>query len=180
MLDGTIEIDETYVGGRFKNMHGDKRHEARQRVNMGKTIVAGARERDSGRVAAEIVSSTDRKTLMEFLNRWVVAGSTVYHDELASYNSMPFRHSGVNHSGGQYVDGATHTNGIESFWAILKRAYIGIYHHMSPKHLQRYVNDLCGRTRIRGLDTIDQMASIVRGMEGQRLTYADLVGTARR
>jgi len=69
---------------------------------------------------------------------------------------------------------------IESFWAIVKRAYIGIYHHMSPKHLQRYLNELCGRTRIRGLDTIDQMASIVRGMEGQRLRYADLVGAARR
>ena len=75
----------------------------------------------------------------------------------------------------RYRNGKAHTNGIESFWAMLKRGYHGVYHKMSVKHLNRYVNEFTGRHNIRGLDTLDQMAAVVRGMDQKRLRYADLI-----
>lgn len=85
------------------------------------------------------------------------------------------RHETVNHSVSEYVRGQVHTNGIESFWAMFKRAYKGVYHKMSPKHLQRYVADFAGRHNVRGLNTIDHMASLANGMNGKRLTYRKLI-----
>ena len=87
---------------------------------------------------------------------------------------MP-NHETVKHSVSQYVNGQAHTNGMESFWGMLKRGYHGTYHRMSPKHLQRYVNEFSGRHNIREADTLDQMRSMVSGMEGKRLRYKDLV-----
>ncbi len=88
---------------------------------------------------------------------------------------MPFHHEAVKHSVGHYVSGQAYTNGIESFWAMLKRGYHGTYHHMSPEHLNRYVNEFSGRHNQRKADTIDQMKGIVRGMVGKRLTYKKLI-----
>ena len=82
----------------------------------------------------------------------------------------------MKHSAREYVDGEAHTNGIESHWALLKRGYIGTYHHMSGKHLQRYVNEFAGRHNARPLDTIEQMGAMVSGGDGKRLTYAALIG----
>ena len=78
------------------------------------------------------------------------------------------------HSVGKYVRGQIHTNGIESFWSMLKRGNIGTYHQMSPKHLQRYVTEFAGRQNVRQLDTITQMALLARGLEGKRLPWKDL------
>ena len=89
---------------------------------------------------------------------------------------MPFEHETVKHSISEYVNGMAHTNGIESFWALLKRGYHGTYHHMSEKHLGRYVREFSGRHNIRDLDTVAQMAILARGMIGKKLRYADLVG----
>ena len=83
-------------------------------------------------------------------------------------------HESVNHTVGEYVKGQAHTNGIESFWAVLKRAHKGTFHKLSPKHLQRYVDEFAGRHNIRDLDTIEQMRSMARSMEGGRLRYQDL------
>ena len=83
-------------------------------------------------------------------------------------------HRAVKHSIREYVNGQAHTNGVESFWAMLKRGFHGTYHRMSPKHLQRYVNEFSGRHNIRPLDTIQQMRAIVRGLEGKRLRYREL------
>ena len=88
---------------------------------------------------------------------------------------MPFDHESVKHSAGEYVVGEAHTIGIESFWAMLKRAHKGTFHKMSPKHLQRYVNEFAGRHNIRDADTIDQMVGLASGMAGNRLRYRDLV-----
>ena len=88
---------------------------------------------------------------------------------------MPFEHESVRHSTGEYVKEMAHTNGIESFWATMKRAHKGVYHKMSAKHLQRYVNEFSGRHNVRETDTIDQMGGVIAGMVGRRLRYEDLI-----
>ena len=87
---------------------------------------------------------------------------------------MPFAHEAVNHGVGEYVRRQAHVNGMESFWSLLKRGHQGIYHKMSPKHLDRYVQEFAGRHNAREADTIDQMTGIVAGMAGKRLRYSDL------
>ena len=103
--------------------------------------------------------------------------ASVYTDEARAYIGLDkeFDHGTVNHSVGKYVDGKVHTNGIESFWAMLKRGHYGTYHKMSPKHLDRYVDEFQGRHNARTLDTVDQMGNIVTKMERKRLTYQELV-----
>ena len=104
------------------------------------------------------------------------ARATVYTDEHNSYQNIPrFAHSSVKHGVGEFVRGQVHTNGIESFWALLKRGYHGTHHHMSPKHLHRYVNEFAGRHGVRGLDTIKQMRNMAKNLDGKRLRYDDLV-----
>ena len=99
----------------------------------------------------------------------------VYTDEATVYRSIPKRdHEAVAHNVGEYVRGKAHTNGIESFWASLRRAHMGTFHKLSPKHLERYVNEFAAKNNIRDLDTIDQMRHLVRQMPGKRLTYKQL------
>ena len=100
--------------------------------------------------------------------------ATVYTDEVTAYNGLANRES-VKHGGGEYVRDQIHTNGMASFWAMLKRGYVGVYHHMSPEHLDRYVGEFERRHNARSSNTIDQMAGMVRGAEGKRLRYADLI-----
>ncbi len=99
----------------------------------------------------------------------------VYTDYAAAYRGLDRAHDTVNHSAGEYVRGRVHTNGVESFWAMFRRGHKGTYHKMSPKHLQRYVDEFVGRYNVRDSDTIDQMAGIVTGMEGKRMTYDQLI-----
>ena len=175
---GPVEVDEVHIGGLLRNMHGDQRRDARKRENYAKTIVAGAVDRETHHVAAEVIDQADRATLTQFIGHHVVPTATVYHDDARAYFNIPWRHERVNHSAREYVRGDTHTNSIESFWAVLKRAHKGVFHSWSPKHLHRYVAEFVGRFNIRDLDTIDQMGSIARGMDGKRLRYRDLVGGA--
>lgn len=88
---------------------------------------------------------------------------------------MPFKHEAVKHSISEYVRDQAHTNGIESFWASLKRGYHGTFHHVSERHINRYVNEFSGRHNNRPADTLDQMKAIVRGLVGKRLQYRDLI-----
>ena len=136
----------------------------------------GAKERN-GKVAARPLGWEPGETLAGFVHETVEAGETVYTDDHRAYKSLKdvYRHETVKHSASEYVCGKAHTNGIESFWALLKRGYHGTYHKMSRKHLHRYVNEFAGRSNIRSLDTVDQMATIVRGMDQKRLRYADLI-----
>ena len=104
------------------------------------------------------------------------AGSVVYTDEAAAYEGMPARsHWTVKHSVSEYVNRQAHTNGIESFWALMKRGLHGTYHHVSPKHLGRYVGEFSGRHNNRPADTVDQMDRMAKGSAGKRLSYRDLV-----
>ena len=175
VYSGPLEVDETFMGGKRANMSKAKRKELTGRGTVGKTIVAGAKDRATNRVSAAVVEGTDAGTLQGFLVSRAQPGATVYTDEHSSYLGMAFEHDSVTHGAGEYVKGDVHTNGIESFWAMLKRAHKGTFHKISPKHMQRYVNEFAGRHNIRDADTIDQMRSMVAGMVGKRLLYRDLV-----
>ena len=173
---GPVEIDETKIGGKFKNMHRDKRHEARQKANLGKATVAGIRDRETARIVVDVIQKANRPTLRRFLMDHVAPTAIVYHDDARAYMHIPpFRHEAVNHSAGEYVRGQVHTNGMESFWSLLKRGINGTFHHLSEKHLHRYINEFAGRHNMRDLDTVAQMSALVRGMVGKRLRYRDLV-----
>ena len=174
---GPVEVDETHIGGKRKNKPLAKRKKLSGRGAVDMTAVAGAKDRETNRIAARVVAEYRRADAARLRPRARQApGATVYTDEAAAYKGMPeFDHEAVNHGVGEYVRAMASTNGIESFWAMLKRGHQGIYHKFSPKHLDRYVTEFAGRHNDREADTVNQMAGIVAGMTGKRLTYADLI-----
>ena len=179
MFTGPVEADETYVGGKRKNMSNAKRRELADqgagRGTDGKTAIVGVKDRATKQVRAKVVERTDASTLQGFVIDHTAPDATVYTDEASAYEGLPMAHASVKHSVKEYVRGQVHTNGVESFWSMMKRGYIGIYHKMSPKHLHRYVNEFAGRHNDRESHTADQMGNLVRGMAGKSLTYDELI-----
>lgn len=171
---GPVEVDETFIGGKEMNKHESKKLKA-GRGTVGKVAVVGARDRETGRVNAAPIAGTDKKTLQGFVRQNAADGATVYTDDNAAYDNLPFEHETVKHSLKEYVRECVHTNGIESFWAMFKRGHKGTYHKMSPKHLKRYVDEFAGRHNRRPLDTVDQIGALMQNMEGKRLKYASLI-----
>ena len=176
IFQGPVEADETYIGGKRKNMSNRKRKELTGRGTVGKAAVAGVKDRATNQVAVRRMEATDATALQRFVRDHAQPGATLYTDEAAAYRGMPeFTHEAVNHSAKEFVRDMAHTNGMESFWAMLKRGYVGTFHKFSEKHLDRYVAEFAGRHNIRPRDTVDQMQSVAIGMAGKRLRYRDLI-----
>ena len=174
---GPVEVDETYMGGKRKNMSNAKRKALADtgRGAVGKTAVVGIKDRKTNRMSARVLERTDKASLQGFVAKHAAPGATVYSDEAAAYQGLPFPHEAVKHSVAEYVRGMAHTNGIESFWAMLKRAHTGTFHKISPKHLNRYVQEFAGKHNERERDTLDIMRHVVAGLVGKRLLYRELI-----
>ena len=178
-LHGPVEIDETYVGGLRKNMSKWKRKQLKYTGTGGahKTAVVGMKDRATNQVQAAVVDYPNQSTIRVMLDENVAEEAQVYTDGSRLYSRINHRREYVRHDRGEYVRGDVHTNGIESFWAMLKRAHKGTFHKMSPKHLHRYVTEFAGRHNIRQKDTVDQMESVVAGLVGVRLMYNNLTNS---
>ena len=174
-FSGPVEADETYLGGKRKNMPNRKRKELTGRGAVGKTAVVGTKDRETNAVAARKVERTDAPHLAGFVAQRTAPGAKVYTDDASVYTALDpwFDRESVNHSAGEFVRGQAHTNGMESFWSTLKRGYQGTFHHFSEKHTDGYVAEFSGRHNIREADTSDMMAIIARQSVGKRLRYRD-------
>ena len=177
-LSGLVEIDETFVGGKEANKHERKKLRM-GRGSVGKVAVLGLRER-GGKMLAMKVDATDSETLHRVIHENVEVGSVLITDEHAAYaglNGLFFSHETVNHSAGEFARGFANTNSIESVWALLKRGVYGVWHHVSPKHLDRYVQEVAFRLNAGNVaqHTIARLDSFIRAVDGNRLTYARLI-----
>jgi transposase len=146
-LDGEVEADETYIGGKAKNRHAAKRDGIRGRGATGKVAVFGVAQR-KGRVAVATVPNVSTATLLPHIQQRVIPASTIYTDELKSYDGLArvgYQHCRVHHAAHVYVSGEAHTNTIEGFWSLVKRGIGGVYHAVSAKHLQSYLDEYAWR-----------------------------------
>jgi transposase-like protein len=175
-LFGRVEADETFIGGLSKNMHKKKRLAAIKGTGgTGKTPIFGLKSRE-GEVRAQVVNSVGAIDIHPAIKENVAPGTTLYTDQWVAYRGLrEYKRRMVNHGAKEYVRGDCHTNGIESFWALFKRGFHGVYHQMSKKHLQRYVNEYAFRWNRKEQSMQDIFSELIAKMsEGTRLPYKEL------
>jgi transposase-like protein len=176
-LKGEIEADETYIGGKVRNMHvKQKRKRGRGTGGVGKAIVMGLLERH-GKIKVKHVENARRKTVQAEVRENVEAGSKVFTDALPSYNGLnrDFVHEAINHAE-CYVRGNVHTNGLENFWSLLKRCFKGTYVSVEPFHLFRYLDEQTFRFNERADTDKGRFIKAISGIIGKGLTFAELTG----
>nr|WP_161531415.1 IS1595 family transposase [Riemerella anatipestifer] len=180
-LENEVEVDETYVGGKNKNRHANKKVKHSQgRSYLDKIPVFGMLER-GGKVNANVVSNVTNNELQSRILRTVNIFSDLYSDEWGSYNGLDmfYNHSIVNHGNKQYVNGNAHTNTIENFWSNFKRAIIGVYRVVSRQHLQRYVDEFVFRYNTRKMTPRGRFIHLITNIKGCNLTYNQLILRSR-
>lgn len=178
-LSGEVEADETFIGGKARNMHKSKREEkVTGRGASGKVAVMGLLERH-GEVRTRVVPDTKRRTLQVEVRENVKLGSEVHTDALRSYRGLDseYVHKVVDHAE-RYVDGHVHTNGLENFWSLLKRGIKGTYVSVEPYHLFRYLDEQAFRFNNREAKDAGRFMATTRAITGKRLTYSELIGAA--
>jgi transposase-like protein len=177
-LSGHVEVDETFIGGKARNMHKEAKARKIQgrRGPEGKAIVAAVLER-GGKVRAKVVDKRKKKDLQALVREHVEPGSALYSDALKSYEGLDgeFVHQVIDHAVA-YVDGQVHTNGMENFWSLLKRGIHGTYVSVEPYHLFRYIDEQAFRFNERQLTDADRFATVMRQIVGKRLTWNELIG----
>jgi len=172
LMDGEIEADETYVGGKNKNRHANKKKKG---STDDKAPVFGMVQRD-GKLRATKIPNTTTETLSTEIINSVKEGAKLYTDEYSSYKALQriYDHHFVKHSGRQYVKGRVHTNTIEGFWSLLKRGIFGVYHFTSKKHLQIYVDEFVFRYNSRKISESERFNILLENIEN-RTTYKELI-----
>jgi transposase-like protein len=182
---GPIEVDETFIGGKYQNMHRSRRKGLGNglKADRGKAVVMGMLERDIRKVRAKVIPDVTRETLQNEILNGIERKSTIYTDKATGYDRLKtqdFVHEQVNHVE-EYVRGQVHTQGIENFWSLLKRGLKGTYVAVEPFHLDRYLDEQVFRynnrsTRDNPLNDADRFTLAVSQIVGRRITYRELTG----
>lgn len=179
-LGGTVEVDETYIGGKARNMHHGRRERASKGRWYGKTVVMGLLERNTegrSKVRTTVVPNTRRSQLKPVIDQHVERGSQLYTDAHGAYTSFgdAFRHDFIDHAQ-TYVRGNVHTNGLENYWSLLKRALAGTYVAVEPFHLFRYLDEQAFRFNNRDWNDAMRFSAVIKAIVGKRLTYEQVTG----
>ena len=181
MLAGEVEVDETFIGGKARNMHKIRREKMRDRSWHGKAAVIGLLQRHAGedksKIRTSVVQTTRKRELHPLVEQHIEDGAKVYTDELRSYENLGvyYEHQVINHAE-TYVRGEVHTNGMENFWSLLKRSIHGTYVSVEPFHLFRYLDEQSFRFNEREGADGDRFANTLRHVVGRRVTYKELTG----
>jgi transposase-like protein len=185
-LGGEVELDETFIGGKARNMHYGRRKAmgiTKGRSMAGKVAVMGLLQRHgngkSSRVRVATIASNKRRHLMPHVTSHVEAGSTVHTDSLPSYEALKtdYTHNVIDHAEA-YVDGTVHTNGLENFWSLLKRSIKGTYVSVEPFHLFRYLDEQAFRFNMRASNDAERFADVLSQVVGRRLTFDELTAAS--
>jgi transposase-like protein len=172
-MTGTVEADETFIGAKSRNMHANKRAEKiHGRGPMGKAIVFGLLDRETGKVKTSVVDTRKKSELQKHIRENVAPGTDLYTDALKSYDGLntEYAHKVIDHAEA-YVDGQVHTNGLENFWSLLKRAIKGTYVSVEPFHLFRYLDEESFRYNERKATDCERFQQVLGSVAGKRLTW---------